>query len=60
MSAEGLEADTHALRDSPAKALIAVAAEQDSDLLVVGSRGMSVANQVSHHAPCSVLIVRND
>lgn len=67
--AEGLEAVTHALRDSPAEALIAVTAEQDSDLLVVGSSGMtrasrflvgSVANQVSHHAPCSVLIVRAD
>ena len=67
--AQGLEAVTHALRDSPGEALIAVAAEQDSDLLVVGSSGMrrasrflpgSVANQVSHHAPCSVLIVRTD
>jgi nucleotide-binding universal stress UspA family protein/GNAT superfamily N-acetyltransferase len=67
--AEGLEAVMHALRDSPAEALIAVAEEQDSDLLVVGSSGMrrasrvlvgSVTNQVSHHAPCSVLIVRPD
>ncbi len=67
--AEGLEAVTHARRDSPAEALIGVAAEQDSDLLVVGSSGTSrasrfllgsVANQVSHHAPCSVLIVRTD
>ncbi len=67
--AEGLEAVTHARRDDPAKALIAVAEEQDADLLVVGSSGMSrasrfllggVANKVSHHAPCSVLIVRTD
>jgi nucleotide-binding universal stress UspA family protein/L-amino acid N-acyltransferase YncA len=69
--AEGLEAVTHALDDSPAGALAAVAEEQDCDLLVVGSGGMhrasrvgvgvgSVANHVSHHAPCSVLIVRTD
>jgi nucleotide-binding universal stress UspA family protein len=47
--------------------LIAVAEEQDADLLVVGSTGMSrasrsrlgsVPNKISHHAPCSLLIVR--
>ena len=67
--AEGLEAVTHARRDDPANALIAVAEEQDADLLVVGSKGMSrasrlvlgtVPDKVSHHAPCSVLIVRTD
>jgi nucleotide-binding universal stress UspA family protein/GNAT superfamily N-acetyltransferase len=67
--AEGLEAVTHARRKDPAEALIAVAEEQDADLLVVGSGGMrgsarfllgSVANKVSHHAPCSVLIVRTN
>jgi nucleotide-binding universal stress UspA family protein/GNAT superfamily N-acetyltransferase len=67
--AEGLEAVTHALRDDPAEALIVVAEEQDAELLVVGSRGISrasrfllgsVANKVSHHAPCSILIVRAD
>ena len=68
-AADGLEAVTHARRDDPAEALIAVAEEQDADLLVVGSKGMrrtsrfllgSVPNKVSHHAPCSVLIVRTD
>jgi nucleotide-binding universal stress UspA family protein/RimJ/RimL family protein N-acetyltransferase len=67
--AEGIEALTHARRDDPAEALIAVAEEQDADLLVVGSVGMSrasrfvlgnVPNKVSHHAPCSILIVRTD
>ncbi len=66
---EGLEAITHARSDDPAEALIAVAEEHDADLLVVGSRSMSrasrfllgsVPNKVSHHAPCSVLIVRTD
>jgi nucleotide-binding universal stress UspA family protein/RimJ/RimL family protein N-acetyltransferase len=65
--AEGLEATTHARRDQPAEALIAVAEELDADLLVVGSKGMSgasrfllgsVSGKISHHAPCSVLIVR--
>jgi nucleotide-binding universal stress UspA family protein len=68
-AAEGLEAVTHARRDDPAEALIAVAEEQHADLLVVGNRGMrgasrfllgSVPDKVSHHAPCSVLIVRTD
>jgi nucleotide-binding universal stress UspA family protein/L-amino acid N-acyltransferase YncA len=67
--AEGLEPVTHALRDDPADALIAVAEEQDADLLVVSSPGMSraplsrlasVPNKISHHAPCSVLIVRTN
>ena len=58
---------THALRGDPGDALIAVAEEARADLIVVGdgstSRGKrflagSVTNRVSHHAPCSVLIVR--
>jgi nucleotide-binding universal stress UspA family protein len=67
--AQGLEAVTHPRRGDPAEALIAVAEEQDADLLVVGNRGMSrasrfllgsVVNKVSHHAPCNVLILRTD
>jgi len=67
--AEGLLPVTHALRDDPAGALIAVAVEQDADLLIVGSTGMSgasrshlgsVPNKISHHAPCSILIVRTN
>src|SRR5580658_8308880 len=47
--------------------LTMLAEEQHSDLIVVGNLGMtgakrfllgSVPNKVSHHAPCSVLIVR--
>ena len=50
-----------------ADAILDVAEEQRADLIVVGNRGMtgakrfllgSVPNKVSHHAPCSVLIVR--
>ena len=50
-----------------ADAILDVAEEQGADLIVVGNKGMtgakrfllgSVPNKVSHHAPCSVLIVR--
>lgn len=58
---------THARQGDPADAILDVAEEQGSDLIVVGNKGMtgakrfllgSVPNKVSHHAPCSVLIVR--
>jgi nucleotide-binding universal stress UspA family protein len=51
----------------PADAILDVAEEQDADLIIVGNKGMtgakrfllgSVPNKVSHHAPCSVLIIR--
>ena len=57
----------HAREGDPADAILDVAEEQDADLIVVGNKGMSgakrfllgsVPNKVSHHAPCSVLIVR--
>lgn len=50
----------------PADTILEAAREFDADLIVVGSVGMtssarfllgSVANDVSHHAPCDVLIV---
>ena len=60
---------THVVEAHGADALMDVCAEVDADLVVVGSRGMtgakrfvlgSVPNAVSHHAPCSVLIVKTD
>jgi nucleotide-binding universal stress UspA family protein len=56
---------THAVAGDPADAILGVARESDADLIVVGNKGMqgkgrilgSVTNTVSHHAPCSVLIV---
>ena len=63
----GVEATTHARQGDPADALLDVAEETHADLLVVGNKGMtgakrfllgSVPNKVSHHAPCSVYIVR--
>jgi nucleotide-binding universal stress UspA family protein len=61
------EVETYARQGDAADAILDVAEEQRSDLIVVGNRGMtgakrfllgSVPNKVSHHAPCSVLIVR--
>jgi nucleotide-binding universal stress UspA family protein len=58
---------TAAREGDPADAIIGVAEELHCDLLVVGNRGMSgskrfllssVPDKISHHAPCSVLIVR--
>src|SRR5687768_4742467 len=65
--AAGVEAEVHARQGSPADAILDVAEELGADLIVVGNKGMtgaerfllgSVPNKVSHHAPCSVLIVR--
>ena len=59
--------NVYAREGDPADAIIDVAEERDSDLIVVGNKGMTgakrfflgaVPNKVSHHAPCSVLIVR--
>jgi nucleotide-binding universal stress UspA family protein len=64
---EGVEVSTYARQGDPADAILDVAEEQGADLIVVGNKGMtgakrfllgSVPNKVSHHAPCSVLIVR--
>jgi nucleotide-binding universal stress UspA family protein len=57
--------ETHARFGSPAEVLCDLAGHLQADLIVVGNRGMqggrrflgSVPNSVSHHAPCSVLIV---
>jgi nucleotide-binding universal stress UspA family protein len=66
-SADIANVETFARQGDAADAILDVAEEQGSDLIVVGNRGMtgakrfllgSVPNKVSHHAPCSVLIVR--
>lgn len=67
MSARGVDVETHARQGDPAEAIVDVADEQGAGLIVIGNRGMSrggrfllgdVPNKVSHHAPCSVMIVR--
>jgi nucleotide-binding universal stress UspA family protein len=64
---EGVEVETFAREGDPADAILDVAEEQKADLVVVGNKGMtgarrfllgSVPNKVSHHAPCSVMIIR--
>ena len=61
------EVETYARQGDAADAILDVAEEHAADLIVVGNKGMtgakrfllgSVPNKVSHHAPCSVLIVR--
>jgi nucleotide-binding universal stress UspA family protein len=63
----GAEARTYPREGDPADAILDVAEELGSDLIVVGNKGMtgakrfllgSVPNKVSHHAPCSVMIIR--
>ena len=66
-AASFLTITTHALPGDPAKAILTVADEVGADLIVVGNKGMkgkgrflgSVPNDVAHHAPCAVLIVRS-
>ena len=67
LRARGLHVETHCMKGDPAQGLIDVAETTHADLIVVGSRGMhggrrfllgNVPNKVSHHAPCSVMIVR--
>jgi nucleotide-binding universal stress UspA family protein len=63
----GVTVECHARQGDPADAILDVAEETKADLIVVGNKGMtgarrfllgSVPNKVSHHAPCSVLIIR--
>jgi nucleotide-binding universal stress UspA family protein len=63
----GVSVQTHARQGDPADAILDVAEETGAGLIVVGNKGMtgasrfllgSVPDKISHHAPCSVLIVR--
>jgi nucleotide-binding universal stress UspA family protein len=63
----GVAVEIHAREGDPADAILDVAEEQEAALIVVGNKGMtgakrfllgSVPNKVSHHAPCSVMIIR--
>lgn len=63
---EGIEIETAAARGKPADALVDEAERVGASLIVVGNRRMqgvsrvlgSVANTVSHNAPCDVYIVK--
>jgi nucleotide-binding universal stress UspA family protein len=63
----GVPVEIFARQGDPADAILDVAEEEGADVIVVGNKGMtgakrfllgSVPNKVSHHAPCSVLIIR--
>jgi nucleotide-binding universal stress UspA family protein len=63
----GVRIDTLVRTGDPATVLAEVAEQEHYDLLVVGNKGMkgaarfflgSVPNKISHHARCSLLIVR--
>jgi nucleotide-binding universal stress UspA family protein len=65
--AAGVDVEVFPRQGDPADAIVDVAEESGADLIVVGNKGMtgakrfllgSVPNKVSHHAPCSVLIIR--
>jgi nucleotide-binding universal stress UspA family protein len=67
LEGQGLVVETVARQGDPADAILDVAEEKGADLIVVGNKGMtgakrfllgSVPNKVSHHAPCSVMIIR--
>lgn len=63
---EGIDATTRSEVGDPAETMVKVAEKEGVDLIVVGNRGMSgarrfvlgsVPNNISHHAPCDLLIV---
>jgi nucleotide-binding universal stress UspA family protein len=65
----GFSVEKHAREGDPAHVIIDVAGETKADLIVVGARGSaglrrfllgSVSSKLVHHAPSSVLIVRQD
>ena len=66
--AAGIKSEFIQLTGNPGRAICKLAFTRSVDLVVVGSRGLkglkemflgSVSNYVTHHAPCSVLIIRN-
>lgn len=62
-----VEAQPHPVEGDPAEGILKVAEQTKADLIVVGNKGMAgarrfllgnVPNKISHHAPCSVIIIR--
>ncbi|MBK8302980.1 MAG: universal stress protein [Chloracidobacterium sp.] len=58
--------NTQIVNGDPGQQLVEIAKAWDADLIVVGSHGRgfwgrllgSVSDGVTHHSPCSVLVVR--
>jgi nucleotide-binding universal stress UspA family protein len=66
---QGVEVDWGAREGDPAEVILEAASDVDADLIVIGNKGMTgarrfmlggVPNKVSHHAQCSVMVVRTD
>jgi len=66
---QGVSAEGHNVSGDPADVLNKLAEALPADLVVIGNQGMSgmkrfvlgsVPNKVSHHCPCSLLIVNTD
>lgn len=64
----GLQAEFSQVSGNPSRAICNLAQTWEADLIVVGRRGYSgikeiflgsVSNYVTHHAPCSVLVVQD-
>ena len=68
LSDKGLkDFSTHILDDAPAKCILAAVDHEQSDMIVMGSRGLgklsgllmgSVSSKVSHLAPCTCVTVK--
>ena len=67
LSSSKVAISTMSVSGDPADMICEVAERENVDLIVVGNKGMtgakrfllgSVPNQVSHHSPCNVLIVK--
>ncbi len=65
----GVETEFTQTSDYPGRSICEKAQKWSADLILVGSRGLtgmkemflgSISNYVTHHAPCSVLIVREE
>jgi nucleotide-binding universal stress UspA family protein len=65
--AAGVHSEFAQLTGNPGRAVCELASTWSADLILVGSRGLkglkemflgSVSNYITHHAPCSVLIIR--
>jgi nucleotide-binding universal stress UspA family protein len=63
---DGVDVHIHPVQGDPSDAILNTAEKVEADLIVVGNKGMtgkrrfilgSVPNNVSHHAPCSVMII---
>lgn len=67
LAAKGVEARAIELAGIPADVIVALAKDEDADLVIVGTHGRNIAERlvlgsvsqgVLHHAPCDVMVVR--